>query len=845
MSPKIIKETIIFIGIFVLILFFSKNISYANQELPLSDKQQAVLAVAYAFLDRGDFLQYDSTGLCHYISNYGNTTSFNSRQTRHLSPEMATSQDNYYTVCSGFTYSVYEEALGIQIPEVTRTLMEEAQANQENKDYIPVYEEVSDTTTLDQFKAALEPGDVIVYRDINQNGHAMLYMGNNIYTESWGSKYNFQTQKDMVEDNGTIRTNQIANLVDPEASYYLLRKNASEQYIIESFAILRPLATEAGKKAEITESAKTRLQYPNLYTEQLGIHNNTYSVQLGEELTYTIQITNQGESTYQNLPISTTIPEYTTLLPSAISHHGTSEGRTIQWNIPLIKPKQTIYLSYTVKASEESENQGKEISTSDTFIGNIKLNEITNYLGNPFSTKEEEAFKETFYRYVLQNQKGYLNYVSDSAQMQNQELNPEQANAKQPISLTQKDFLNVLYEQTFGTSIYSLEFENWQERLFESIGNYGRDTLYQLKEENSSSFRQLVASHLFGGIHVKSGDDQKRATYLSENQLQLGDIVLYVEGTGEESVESAWIYLGDQLLATLTEQGIQIQNAEDILPTILAKNKFVFLRPTLEHKNRELTEEAEKRIGSLSEEELSIIEQEVGKYQKPDKETFGNRLSQAAYQFYRNQNVQYNAEPSSYQELPEKMEKMNEISFIDSVYYHSFGIHLPTKKDELLQAEEMKVQEKDFSKLTVNDLARGDILMYQYQNQSGSTEERILLYLGNSRIITYTKEQGLFTERVSLYLSELKDAKNTITEYALLRPAKQYRLQNSMIQLGDTNQDDIIDLRDLSTLVLHLSEEMNYQLTGLKKKAADLNQDGEIDLRDLSIMLSNFNQAFN
>lgn len=54
--------------------------------------------------------------------------------------------------------------------------------------------------------------------------------------------------------------------------------------------------------------------------------------------------------------------------------------------------------------------------------------------------------------------------------------------------------------------------------------------------------------------------------------------------------------------------------------------------------------------------------------------------------------------------------------------------------------------------------------------------------------------------------------------------------------LGDINGNGMLDISDLSSLVLHLGEYEDYQLPDEQIKIADMNQDGVVDLRDLSIM---------
>ena len=77
----------------------------------VTEQREALLETADAYLRQGVQLQYDS-----YRKNLNST------------PEDATSQHYCYTVCSGFTYQVYKQTLGIDIPDTTETLLNYAKA---------------------------------------------------------------------------------------------------------------------------------------------------------------------------------------------------------------------------------------------------------------------------------------------------------------------------------------------------------------------------------------------------------------------------------------------------------------------------------------------------------------------------------------------------------------------------------------------------------------------------------------------------------------------------------------------------------------------------------------------
>ena len=62
-----------------------------------------------------------------------------------------------------------------------------------------------------------------------------------------------------------------------------------------------------------------------------------------------------------------------------------------------------------------------------------------------------------------------------------------------------------------------------------------------------------------------------------------------------------------------------------------------------------------------------------------------------------------------------------------------------------------------------------------------------------------------------------------------------------LIVRGDIKPDGIVELTDISKLILHYNENREFQLTGNALKAADMNLDGIIDLTDVSQMIVLYN----
>ncbi len=66
-------------------------------------------------------------------------------------------------------------------------------------------------------------------------------------------------------------------------------------------------------------------------------------------------------------------------------------------------------------------------------------------------------------------------------------------------------------------------------------------------------------------------------------------------------------------------------------------------------------------------------------------------------------------------------------------------------------------------------------------------------------------------------------------------------IEYTLIVRGDIKTDGILDLTDVSKLILHYNENKGFELSGNPLKAADMNLDGKIDLVDVSQMIVLYN----
>ena len=88
--------------ILMLILLLNLPINVKAVTTTIEEQYNALIETAYAYYRQGTQIQYDSY-----------------RKNLTLTPEDATPKHTSYTVCSGYTYQVYKQALGIELPDLT------------------------------------------------------------------------------------------------------------------------------------------------------------------------------------------------------------------------------------------------------------------------------------------------------------------------------------------------------------------------------------------------------------------------------------------------------------------------------------------------------------------------------------------------------------------------------------------------------------------------------------------------------------------------------------------------------------------------------------------------------
>ena len=324
-------------------------------------RRQAILETAYAYYLKADCVQYGSVPLVVSALHRGESWVSYSRRTKEGTPEDATPDSTYYTVCSSFPYETYFNAMGYRLSGASDTSVTILLTTRPQDCTVFEYDKRLDPDgskfepEMMRMRELLEPGDVIVYSTIkSQNpktgeadggGHALMYVGDvagdghRMVMHSGGAKYQFETGIDQVEKSGTIR------LDDMDASFFQHNSMRSHTKIM----VFRPLVLPA-ERYPLSASAKARYLHPRLRCDRCVEVGPYGSVVTGGTLGYSITLKNFSKKTY-TVPVREKVTEGTEFLPQqSMGGLAVLDGKTFGWDIPLAPGEERV-VSWRVKVT--------------------------------------------------------------------------------------------------------------------------------------------------------------------------------------------------------------------------------------------------------------------------------------------------------------------------------------------------------------------------------------------------------------------------------------------------------------------------------------------------------------
>ena len=546
----------------------------------------AYLELAYSYYYQSTQLQYDQG------SSY-------QRKIRDMVPEDATELYQKYLDCSTYVSNAFYNAFDDIIVTssnlnsiTTKILINFARDNIGNSNEVILYQDgllnMSETEkqqALQEFKNALQPGDLYVYRHTSDSaGHVMLYVGNGYFLHSTGNSYDYDNLKDKTEKwtsvegsvspEGTVRYQKSSSTVYKTTSTrYLFYIDPDGVDSNDRYALLRPLNR---KGLTLTPTTIARCMASGMDIEKSA--NKTTSVSLGDEITYTIKVKNNSENVISNISVNDVIPQYTTFVSMTNSYPNNHVDGKLIWNIPSIPAGQSVSISYTVKVTNDTNNIGKTI-TSTGSVGHIQLNTLNLSIGSLSEDKLSD-----FVTMAIQYYNNPNVYYSDSA---NNSLSDPTNNI---VTFNNgANFVTTLYKRYYATLGKTLDLSSELSEV--TNANFMNSIITSSGINSDSKLSKMMVNGGYGGTYFKKDYYMDRMRTIEYDYLLPGDIISFKNSSAPYN---QYLYLGDVTIDSVqysnafflftTSDGVKLisgSSSTKLMQAFIGYNCFAVIRPSL------------------------------------------------------------------------------------------------------------------------------------------------------------------------------------------------------------------------------------------------------------------------
>lgn len=568
--------------------------------LEISTNQDIVMEMAEAYLRQAGQLEYDQ---------------YSARRMTFATPEEATAQELGRFDCSSYVTSVYSNAFDIDaIPteyfQNTRNYTAYAKEFEGDPNHADVvgYWEAMDYTTkdeqlamLDTVRGLLQPGDILVYRhgtvswtpgysEADLRGHAILYMGNDQFSHSRGTDWNSSNTpdtggirnfndptkaQDRANDSeytlGTVQYLKASEVLNIGTGTRMLFGERSDR--VFNFSIIRPLARTV-ETPTLTEQMQKRLTVAVLSFEKLTSAGINSGVTRGQEITYTLEITNHYDNEHKNIAFNEVLPAGVSFVSSNFGAVANGQNVTGTFNVD---GKEVITLKWTVRV-DNNVAAGTRLCNVTTING-LLMKDITNSVVG--YTQEQ------------------LNAVAAKAR----EYAASGAKFSDPM-----DLARAIYKEALGVELFGTETADSTLESLSKLYNPTDPTIKSYALNTESQYASMVAPNMYGGWHFyySAGaneyiDNINLIRSPREHNLTLGDVIVAEwptskAGAATETTETrVYIYVGNgELVAidsvtgtcTLEQNGSEewVKSGstwyqKHLLITLFAYQRFAVLRP--------------------------------------------------------------------------------------------------------------------------------------------------------------------------------------------------------------------------------------------------------------------------
>ena len=540
----------------------------------LKEKQDAIVQTAFAYYDKGAPVQYDSIELSVVSKGKGGAR----RITMECAPEFATKDSTWFSVCSDYPYQIYYNVFGYKLcGDPVRNWTGRLSKYNPDKDPICVYKYDSKKDkrplkeVLAEYCSKLEPGDVINGVSAEgQGGHVMFFIGDvdgdgvGDLIHCSGYKYNTRTGEDRPETTtGAIPEipGKINPCYGPTRNYSGISLHPCEEYLNQRYAgrggengggivlsIIRPLNEITDEKYPMSDSAKTRLQFPRLVYNRTANKSRYTDVEEGGTLTLSVELKNLSKKSY-TVPVAEVVPDNVTFVKA--SDGAKVDGKNISWNVSLNAGEtKTVSYDCTVNAKRL-----EEVVFTGGSAGKIPSNTVTVTVGGKHLTDAENAV-----------------------------LADIRAHKDQYRNVLKTDFASTIYQKILKLNVKLPSMQDAFKNMFKKI-EFGGKSVFVVRDDLQGewkTYKDMMVPEFIGGFYYGMMDTTHRVLDLKCDFLQPGDLVYEISSTAKPDKGEVMVYLGNsQFLRQVRSDGgaavldfFELQKAHTY-------NIFFALRPTL------------------------------------------------------------------------------------------------------------------------------------------------------------------------------------------------------------------------------------------------------------------------
>ena len=541
----------------------------------LAERQQALVAVALAYHDKGHSVQYDGTSIVEDISRAdGGKT----RSTNQVAPEYATPHETMYSVCSDFAHQVYWEAFHYLLtgPAGNCWTGELLSVDRNSPMVVYYWDNTMDKdrrTANAEMLAVAQPGDVFTTMQTN-GGHTMVYVGDvygdgDVYfAHCWGadirkaSEDGFADIREYPKDGevdkrygyrqnadakgGAIRVSKVSEILERHYS----GDNGTQ------LNLLRPLLEMKEEEYPIRPATKYRMSHPRLAIDRTLNKTRFNSAYTGETVTLTLKLSNSSKNNY-TVPVTEKSPAGAKLKTPFQDASVSGETQTLNVELPAGESK-TLICEYEITAK-----RGESVTFEGGSVGDIPSNTIPITVGGKKLTAEENA------------------RLAELADGKFNKLTAVRANA------TNRG--DAVYQQVLGLNVQLPKFRQISKKLIKSITvRSGKKThCFKAKDEvdaeDLTAYQTLVPAFWYGTrICYEWGIE--RCTDPRDMHLEPGDVICLCPNDSLLSVAptSQIVYLGSgkYLKYNKSDKGYLIVEEPELVSYVV-QPLFYVLRPTL------------------------------------------------------------------------------------------------------------------------------------------------------------------------------------------------------------------------------------------------------------------------